>query len=92
MSKYRALRAKANYLGVDRPDIQFAVKKACRGIAARNEADVKLFKRIARHIQAFPKVVVARRGSGPSGRLSFALLWIRIGRVVAAGGVVDFYP
>lgn len=37
-SKYRAVAARANYLGVGRPDLQFAVKEACPGMAAPSEA------------------------------------------------------
>lgn len=60
-SKYRAAAAMANYMGVDRPDIQFAVQGACRVSAAPGEADPRKVKRIARYIQAAPKVVITMR-------------------------------
>ena len=30
---YRGIAARANYLAIDRPDIQYAVKEVCRGMA-----------------------------------------------------------
>ncbi len=32
-SRYRRVSARANYLSADRPDIQYAVKEICRGMA-----------------------------------------------------------
>lgn len=58
--KYRAAAARANYLGLDRPDHQFVVKAVCRGMAAPSEADLRKVKRIARHMQAVPKVVITK--------------------------------
>lgn len=49
-SKFRSVAARANYLGVGRRDIHFAVKEACMGI--------RKVKRVARYIQAVPKVVI----------------------------------
>ena len=37
--EYRALAARANYIAVDRMDIQFAVKEICRGMATPNLGD-----------------------------------------------------
>jgi hypothetical protein len=31
--QYRMIAARANYLAMDRPDIQYATKEICRGIA-----------------------------------------------------------
>jgi len=33
MTKYRAIAARANYLAADRPDVMYAVKELCRGMA-----------------------------------------------------------
>lgn len=44
LSAYREVAAMAKYFGADRPDIQFAVKEACRGMAAPSEADMKRVK------------------------------------------------
>ena len=35
--EYRALAARTNYLAMDRSDIQYAVKEACRGMAALHD-------------------------------------------------------
>lgn len=51
-SRYGAVAARANYLGVDRPDLRFAIKEACRGKSAPSEADMRRVNRIARYIQA----------------------------------------
>ena len=32
-TEYRGLAARANYLAADRPDMQYAVKEICRGMA-----------------------------------------------------------
>ncbi len=32
-TKYRAVAARANYLALDRPDIQYSVKEMCRGMS-----------------------------------------------------------
>ena len=32
-TRFRSLGARANYLGLDRPDMQFATKEVCRGMA-----------------------------------------------------------
>ena len=45
-SWFRSVAARANYLGADRGDIQFAVKEACRGMAAPRREDVVKLKRI----------------------------------------------
>ena len=47
-SKFRRVAARLNYLATDRPDIQFAVKEICRGMAAPVERHAKMLKRMAR--------------------------------------------
>lgn len=52
------MAAKSNNFGADWPDIQFAVKEACRGMTAPNEADLRKVKRRARYMQSERKVLI----------------------------------
>ena len=45
---YRRMTARAHYFSVDRVEIQYAVKVACRGMAERSEDKVRRMKRPAR--------------------------------------------
>ena len=45
--EYRALAARANYLSLDRPDIQCATKEACREMSAPTTRSVARMKRLA---------------------------------------------
>ena len=55
--EYRTLAARANYLALDRPDIQFAVKESCRGMAAPVVGDRRKLKRLARYLLEVPRLV-----------------------------------
>ena len=56
-SEYRALAARANFLALDRPDVQFAVKEICRGMGNPTRDDKKKVKRLARYILGRPRLV-----------------------------------
>ena len=56
-SRYRGLAARANYLALDRPDIQFAVKEIARRMSRPTEADWSLLKRLARYLIKAPRGV-----------------------------------
>ena len=45
---YRRMTARAHYFSVDRAEIQYAVKVACRGMVERSEGKVRRMKRPAR--------------------------------------------
>ena len=49
-TKFRSLGARANYLGLDRPDIQFATKELCRGMAKPSRGGMIRAKRLARYL------------------------------------------
>ena len=55
---YRALAARANYLGVDRPDIQYAVKEICRGMSKPTRGDLGKLRRLARYLIEKPRAVI----------------------------------
>ena len=56
-TEYRALAARANYLAADRPDIQYATKEICRGMASPTVGDRRKLKRLARYLRSKPRVV-----------------------------------
>ena len=47
---YRALAARANYLALDRPDIQFATKEICRAMSNPTKSDWLKLKRLGRYL------------------------------------------
>ena len=54
---YRALAARANYLSLDRPDIQFATKELCRAFARPTRRDYVKLKRLGRYLLGKPRYV-----------------------------------
>ena len=54
---FRALAARANYLGQDRADIQYTVKEICRGMAGPTKWHMKLLRRLGRYLISFPRIV-----------------------------------
>ena len=57
VSKYRALAARANYLAQDRPDLQFAAKEVCRGMAQPTAGHLSALRRLGRFLVFSPRVV-----------------------------------
>ena len=55
--EYRALAARANYLALDRVDIQYAVKEICRGMASPTNKHLRMIKRLARYLGGCGRVV-----------------------------------
>ena len=49
--------ARANYLSLDRIDLQFASKEACRQMSNPRVSGVDRMKRIARYLLKYPKLV-----------------------------------
>ena len=58
---FRALAARANYLALDRPDIQYSVKEICRGVANPARADLLKLRRLARYLVGRPRLVAHYR-------------------------------
>ena len=56
-SQYRAVAARANYLALDRLDIQYATKECCRGMAQPQVRHLSMLKRLARYLLGKPNVV-----------------------------------
>ena len=57
-TEFRGLAARANYLSLDRPDIQFATEEICREMAKPTEKGMSKMKRLARYLLQFPRVVL----------------------------------
>jgi len=55
--EFRSLAARANYLALDRSDIQFATKEVCRGMANPTRRDHGKLKRLVRYLKGRPRVV-----------------------------------
>ena len=49
-TRYRATAARANYLAADRPDIMYAVKELCRGMAKPTRLHWHKLKRLGRYL------------------------------------------
>ena len=47
---YRAIAARANYLAADRPDLMYAVKELCRGMAKPSRLHWHKLKRLGRYL------------------------------------------
>jgi hypothetical protein len=55
--KFRGLAARANYLGQDRADLQFAAKEVCRKMSSPKDTDWRKLKRLARYLITYPRVI-----------------------------------
>ena len=53
-TEFSGLAARANYLSLDRPDIQFGTKEICRDMAKPTERGMLKMKRLARYLLQFP--------------------------------------
>ena len=54
---FRKVAARANYLAMDRPDIQYPVKELCRGMCKPTIGHKKKLKRLGRYLRGRPRVV-----------------------------------
>ena len=48
---YRACAARGNFLGLDRPDVQYAAKEISRYMAKPQENDIAALKRLGRYVK-----------------------------------------
>ena len=65
--EYRALAARANYLSLDRPDIQCAAKEACREMSQPTTRSLARMKRLARYLLQFPQAIIRYGEEGEGG-------------------------
>ena len=57
-TRYRAIAARANYLAADRPDLMYAVKELCRGMAKPTELHWNKLKRLGRYLVEHRRTVM----------------------------------
>ena len=57
-TRYRAIAARANYLAADRPDLMYAVKELCRGMAKPTELHWNKLKRLRRYLVEHRRTVL----------------------------------
>ena len=55
---FRGVAARLNYMGPDRPDMQYAIKEAARCMALPRQCDWKLLKKIGRYLIHRPRLVL----------------------------------
>ena len=55
---YRACAARCNFLGLDRPDLQYSAKEVSRGMSKPTEDDMTMLKRLARYIKKYPRAAL----------------------------------
>ena len=56
-SPYRAVAARANYLALDRPDLQLSAKEICRFMAKPTELSLQALKRLGRYLEGTRRLV-----------------------------------
>ena len=56
-TRYRAIAARCNYLAIDRPDLQYAAKEACRKMSCPSKGDMAGLKKIGRDLLGRMRVV-----------------------------------
>ena len=57
VTQYRAAAARCNFLGLDRPDIQYAAKEVSRGMSKPTNRDLNRLKRLVRYLVMYPRLV-----------------------------------
>jgi hypothetical protein len=56
-TEFRSVGARANYLAMDRSDIQFAAKEICRDMSSPTQMSIGKLKRLARYLLEYPALV-----------------------------------
>ena len=57
VTSYRAIIARCNYLGSDRPDCLFAIKEGCREMSSPATGSLRRLRRIGRYLKSHPRLV-----------------------------------
>ena len=55
--QFRSTAARCNYLGLDRPDLQFAIKEVCREMSNPTQGSHKRLQRIGQYLDSHKRVV-----------------------------------
>ena len=70
VTRYRSCVARCNYLGQDRPELQYAVKEVAKGMANPKESDWMRLKRLAKYIRSYPHSHTTYRWGGNGAQLT----------------------
>lgn len=62
--RFQALAARANYLALDRADLQYPTKEVCRGMARPKIGDMRKLRRLTRYLISAPRLVVSYKWQG----------------------------
>ena len=57
-TEFRGLAVRANYLSLDRVDIQYATKEICRDMASPKASSMSKMKRLARYLLGAPRQMI----------------------------------
>ena len=57
-TEFRGLAARANYLSLDRVDIQYTTKEICRDMASPKASSLSKMKRLARYLLGAPRQTI----------------------------------
>ena len=57
-TQYKSIVARANYLSMDRPDTQFAVKKLATSMSSPTNRNWQELKRLCRYLKGKPRLVI----------------------------------
>ena len=66
---YRAGAARCNFLGLDRPDVQYAAKEVSRGMASPTVGDAIKLKRLAKYLVKYLRAVFRYKFQKPPSRI-----------------------
>ncbi|MDP6496055.1 MAG: Ty1/Copia family ribonuclease HI, partial [Dehalococcoidia bacterium] len=62
---YQAGSARSNYIGPDRPEIQFAAKECCQIMSQPTEVSMRALKRVGRFVEGHPRLVLSMKFEEP---------------------------
>ena len=65
VKRFRSTAARCNYLGQDRPDLQYAVKEVCREMSKPTQGSQRRLLRLAQYLQSQPKLIWRYDWQGP---------------------------
>ena len=57
-TRYKGVVARANYLAADRPDLMYATKEVCRGVAKPTKQDSHKLKRLGRFLVGSSRTIM----------------------------------
>ena len=66
---YRGCAARSNFLGLDRPDIQYAAKEVSRAMAKPHQSNVTALKRLGRYLHKYPRSVFMYKFQAPQNHI-----------------------